>query len=257
MLLRRVRAVAGRLLILALAALIIPACKKTEETDPRIKKATPDFAAIGASHFPLMVIEWDRALEPATVNTTNIKIYTTDSLGVIQGAWAQPYSVEYIPGTFQTVIKNGVAMGDGTTLSYWAILIFPGLTSDKGVPANVLPSGSAALWFQVGTNANLVQPSPSTPGQVVGGISGQIVFNWAQATEGGNPIVGESYTFYGSTASGDQDFLDLSPHLVVNDNGTGTVSGLIPNTLYRFRLVVRDAAGNIAIVDEFSGTSNP
>src|SRR5678816_130602 len=104
----------------------------------------------------------------------------------------RPYSVEYLPGSRETVIKNGVAMGDAVTVSYWAIVIFPGLTSDKGVPVNALPSGSLGNWFQVGTNANTAQPTPSTPVQAAGGNAGEIVFNWTEATEGG-AIVGEKY----------------------------------------------------------------
>ena len=252
---RRFFTVAARLLILAAAVLIVPACKKNEDTSPHITKGTPDFDTLGNAHFPLMILEWDRALDPATI-PNNIELWTANASGVPQGEWGQPYTVEYIPGTFQTIIKNGVAMGDASAVTYWAIIVFPSLTSEKGVAVNAHPLGSIALRFQVGTNANVSQPAPSTPAQVAGGGVGEIVFNWTQATEGGNPIANETYTFYGATTTGDQDFFDATPHLVVTDAGAGTVTNLTPGAVYHFRVVVRDSAGNTAIIGEFTGTAN-
>lgn len=256
--LRRFGTLAARLLVVAAAVLIVPACKKKTDDSLTILARTPDPNAVGVSHFPLMAFEWNKDLDPATVNNTNIKIYTTDGSGVPVAPWGNPYSVEYIPGTRQVIVKNAVALGNATTATEYAVMIFPGLTDDKGNPLVVPVTGGLALLFFVGTNANLLQPSFNAPAQDgASGTSGQIVWTWTQAQENAANIAA-TYVFYRSSATGGQDFLETSPFSSGSATGA-TMSGLTPNTQYFFRVLCRDASGNIFIVPtpEITATSRP
>jgi hypothetical protein len=249
--LRRVSPILGRLLLLALLVTIVPACKKKSDPAPHITDSLPLFDAAGVPHFPQMVIEWDKALDPTTINA-NIKIYLTDVFGNHTVPWGGTYTITYLPGKFQTVINNSTAMGNGTTATEYAIVVFPGLLAANGNPVNAFATGSIADRFFVGTNANLNQPSFTAPAQNVGpGGAGGIAWTWTQASEGG-PITA-TYDFYMSTASGGQDLLDLSPDFTSVANTGATMTGLVTGTTYYFRVICRDSAGNTTMTAEFTG----
>ena len=252
--LRRVCTVAGRLLVLALLASIVPACKKKVDNSPHItSNATPAPDAAGVPHFPKMILEWDRALNPATLNG-NIVIYNTDQLGTPTTVFGGGTSIDYLDGSFQTVIINGAAFAD---LTEYCVLVFPGLESDKGVAANANPAGALALRFRVGNNANANQPAFSPPTQNVGaGAAGEIVWTWTQAQEGGPPVaITATYDFYEATVVDGQDL--FGSVFFTSTNGTGATMpaslGLITGTTYHFRVICRDSAGNMILTADFTG----
>jgi hypothetical protein len=243
----------SKLLMLALAAAVVPACGSGNEkkNPPVLMDARPFFDAAGVPHFPVMILEFDRALDPATVIQNNIDIFLTDVSGAPTVPWGGgSISLIYIPGTFQVVIVNNAFF---TASTEYAVVVFPGLTSSEGIPIQAFATGSIANRFVIGNSGNTTRPTFAVPVQAVGGGQGEIFWTASQATEGG-PITA-TYEIYQSSTSGGQDL--LGTNTVVTPFPNFTTTGLTPGAQYFFRMIVRDTAGNILLTPEFTGTAKP
>lgn len=245
-----------KLLTLVFVAVVVPACGNgsSSKRPPVLTNALPAFDAGSVAHFPFMILEFDRALDPATITSTNIDIFLTNVAGAHTVPWGQPFSLIYLPGTFQVVIVNNAFF---TANTEYAIVIFPGLLSAEGVPIQAFPTGSIANRFTIGNSGNTNRPIFNVPVQVVGGAQGEIVWSWAQAQEGAPPAnIAATYELYRSSVSGGQDLfvIDQTP---TSPPTNFTSTGLTPNTQYFFRMIVRDTAGNILLTPQFTGTANP
>ena len=253
--LRRVCTVATRVLVLGLAVLIVPACKKKEDTAPHItNNFTPLFDAGSVPQFPLMVLEFDRALDPATVTNANIVLYLTDPItGIHTTPFGGGTTVKYLDGSFQVIITNNAAFA---TSKEYAVVIFPELTSDVGTPIGALPTGSIALRFTTAAADHPERPTFTNPVKVAGGGPGEIVWQWSSAQEGA-PLadIGATYDLFRATATDGQDLFGTK-----TSPGTPppnfTTTGLTPGATYFFRMIVTDNFGNVTITSEFSAAAN-
>lgn len=244
-----------KLLTAALAAVVVPACGTgdAKKNPPVLVNALPAFDAAGVAHFPLLLLEFDRALDPATVTTTNIELFLTDP-GT--GVHTVPFAgtvLHHIPGTFQVVVENSTVFAADTE---YAVVVFPGLLSSEGAPIQALPTGSIALRFEVGNSGNPDRPTFNPPVQVAGGAAGEIVWQWSSAQEG-SPLanIGATYELFGSSTSGGQDM--FVPQVIPATFPNFTTTGLTPGAQYFFRMIARDNQGNIRLTAEFTGTANP
>jgi hypothetical protein len=245
--LRRLSTVAARLLILAAAVLIVPACKKKEDPAPHVTKGLPGPDAPDVAHFPLMLLEFDKAIDGTTISS-NIEIWTTDAFGVPNLKWGGTWIFHHLQNSHQIVVENTQAFTKDTE---YAVVIFNGLKSASGHGIN----GGMALRFTVGDSGNANKPAFSAPVQDVGdGGAGGIKFDWTQATEGG-PVTG-TYEFYMSPTSAAQDLFDNPPFFVSSNIATGTITGLTTGVTYYFRVIFRDSAGNIRVTSEFTGVAD-
>ena len=250
--LRRVCIVAARVLILAVAVLAVPACKAKEDKAPHLTiNSSPAFDASSVSHWPLMRLEFDKALDPATI-AANIRVYNVDSItGLHTTEFGTGGAVTYISGTFQVIIDNVQAF---TKNKEYAVVIFPGLTAADGTPIVALPTGSIALRFMVENSDFTERPTFSPPVDSGTGGTGQIVWNWSPAQEGA-PLadIGATYELYQSLASDDQNMFVISATPTTFPNFT--TSGLTAGATYHFRMVVRDNNGNVKVTAEFTGVA--
>src|SRR6185503_12761504 len=157
MALRRFCTVAGRLLVLALAAAIVPACKKQEDKAPHLVKVIPNFNANGVSHFPLIVLEFNKAMDVSTINTTNITIedHTVPVPATFGGGW----TVTYYPGTFQVVVMPLAPLPFASPGPDWDVIVYPEVKSADGFNISVPLTGGVAARFKVGNIANSFKPS--------------------------------------------------------------------------------------------------
>jgi hypothetical protein len=246
---RRAYPVVGRLLVIALLVVVGPACgKKKTDPAPHILQGLPLPDATGVPYFPLMLLEFDKEIDDTTVNITNIQIWTTDGSGNPTAAWGGGWTFYHIKNSFQIVIENTSAFAASTQ---YAVLIFNGLKSSAGDAI----SGGIALRFTVTNVANNNQPAFSAPVQDgTKGTAGQIVWTWTQATEG-TPITA-TYDFYMSTTTLDEDLFANPPFFSSSMTSGDTMSGgLMSGTTYFFVLICHDSAGNIRLIQEFTGTA--
>jgi len=244
--LRRFWPVVGRLLLLAVPMLIIPACKKPSDPAPHVVKGKPAPDAKGVSHFPVMLLEFDKEIDDATI-AANVEIWTTDAFGVPLAPWGGTYIFHHIVDSHQIVIENTQAFTKNTE---YAVVIFSGLLSSKGDAIN----GGMALRFVVGDSGNTNKPAFSAPAQDVGnGGVNCIKFDYTQADEGGP--VAATYEFYMSLTPDAQDLFDTSP-LATANTSTFTVTGLTTGTTYYFVVICRDSQGNVRVTAEFSGVAD-
>ncbi|MBI3855960.1 MAG: Ig-like domain-containing protein [Planctomycetes bacterium] len=244
----------GRLLLIALLATAVPACKKHRALPPVLTRATPLFDAAGVAHFPLVLLEFDQSLDSTTI-AGNVVIYLTDVLGTPTVPWGGSYTFTYLPGSFQILVNNTTNFAPNTE---YAVLIFNGLTSSAGLQIQVGATGGLALRFVVGNSGNTNRPIFAAPVQSVGaGTAGQIVWTWTQAQEGGPPAnIAANYDFYMSTASGAEDLLTTPLFFTIALATGDTISGLTTVVTYFFRVICRDNQGNITVTGEFSGVAD-
>lgn len=257
--LRRFCTVAGRLLILSAAVLIVPACKKKVDEAPHLVKVIPNFNANGVSHFPLIVLEFNKAMDASTINTTNITIedHTVPIPAPFGGGW----TVTYHPTTFQAVVTPLAPLPFGSPGPDFDVIVYPQVKSADGFFINAPVTGGVAARFKIGNIANSFKPSFSTPVAAQGSTQGTIDFTWTQAQE--NSVnISANYDIYMGTAPGDID-LARGFFLTRTDNsgftmGNGGLSGtLTPGTTYYFIVVCRDNDGNVTVTGEISATAKP
>jgi len=250
--LRRVCTVAARVLVLGLAVLVVPACKKKEDKAPHLtNNFSPAFDAGSVSHWPLIRLEFDKALDPVTV-APNIRVYNVDSLtGLHTTEFGTGGATTYLSGTFQVIIDN---VQPFVKTKEYAVVIFPGLTAADGTPIVALPTGSIALRFVVENSDNTERPTFSPPVDTTTGGTGQIIWSWSPAQEGA-PLadIGATYELYQSLASDDQDMFVIRATPTTFPNFT--TSGLTPGATYHFRMVARDNNGNVKVTSEFTGVA--
>jgi hypothetical protein len=244
--LRRVFPVVSRLLILALAVLAVPACKKSEDKSPHLKDAFPLWDSKDVPHFPLLILEWDRDLDPLTF-TANVLVFKTDvnHNPDLSSPWGSPLAISFLHGSFQMVIETTGAFTSGTE---YAVVIGNGLESANGVP---ITQPGVALLFTVVNSANMTLPAFSVlPSQAAGGNAGEIIWTWTAPAS-------STIDFYMSPGSDDEDL--LGPVFFTSNSTSGdtipAIKGLVTGTTYHFRVIIRDSFGNVNVIDEISGVA--
>lgn len=221
-----------KLVILAVVAVVVPACGSGSQKKmaPVIVFTSPTPLA-NTSRQPIIYVRFDKALDPATVNATNVE------LGVVGGGAIAGITVTYNAQLFEIRIVPPAALGNaaGATVVH-RVLLHPGILSSVGTSI-----GSTLFFdFNVPPNADGARP-------VFGGVDGvgtitqtSIELNWTP--EATDAVSFDHYDIFMATQSG---FEDLTVRF---DFTTGpsprVVGGLAANTTYFFIVRAVDAAGN-------------
>jgi hypothetical protein len=265
----------GKILMLTVLAALGPACTKAN-VPPGIINGTPLVSSTNVGHMPLMVLKWDQAMNPATLQG-NVLIYDNGTGAIIGGV----PQIIYLPGTDEMVIVisaalAGVNAGTGFDGTY-IIGGSPGITSASNQTIQAL---TALNIFTVAadTPQNVYFPSfssvtPNTSLPIGPTLSGSINLHFTLAqdttvsgtTTTVGPMLG-NYLVWMATSAGGEDLLS-TPLNVASGNAAGnataagypttdgliTITNLNPALTYYFYVVAIDQSNNVAIAAETVG----
>ncbi len=209
-----------RLLPLAAAALLVPACGKSDDTPLDVTFLSPVNGEASVPRQPVLYIRFDRALNPATVTSTNVVLANAGgpvSAPVSYAAYLN--EIRMVPAAaldaatpYQVTLTSGIAGADGTTYA------------------------GGYYQFTTSSSGDIIRPSFS--GAASAGNPAQTTIDLAWV----DPEPGLTYDVFLSTATGNYDFTD--PYVSVSSPGGTTVTDLAAGTTYYFVVRARDASGN-------------
>ena len=215
-----------RIVLLAIVAAIIPACKgSAADKAPTVVKFSPN--TNGAPRCPIIYVQFNRPLNPATVTTANVFL---DSLLV-----NETITVSYNDALKEIRIVPTTDLAASTDFQ---ITIMPGIESADGFasPGELLffrtaPGGTANRPTFAGVDA-LTAPSPTS-----------IKVDWLVATDPDASTV--TYDVFIATESGGEDMTKTPKDSV--GVLTSTITGLTSGTQYFVKVRARNSAGNLDI----------
>jgi hypothetical protein len=210
-----------RLLVLAAAAALVPACSDSGDDDAPLTVTflSPTGGQTGVCRLPAIYIRFDRPLKPATVTSSNFGL--TNSGGIVSAPVTyHPYlnEVRMVPAAaldasrvYQVTLTVDIEAADGTKY--------------------------AGGWFQFTTtsNADITPPTFSGAASAVNPAKNSIDLTWSTSE------AGAFYDVFMATASGQYDF--TAPRVTVTSPAGTTVVGLTANTTYYFVVRARDSSG--------------
>jgi hypothetical protein len=219
-----------KLALLALASAVIPACGSSDKNQPPfITFVSPPFGA-NTSRQPIIYVRWDRALDPATVNGTNVQ------LGVVGGS-AVGATVTYHAPLNEIRILPTAALGNtaGPSIAH-RVLIGPGVMSSTGISA-----GPTQFFdFNVVSSADDARPAFGGLDTVDNATQTSLQLNWAP--EATDVVSFDHYDIFLATTTGTEDL--TVRHTFTTGTSPFVVGGLTANTQYFFIVRAVDAAGN-------------
>jgi hypothetical protein len=207
----------GRCLHRGAAALmlagILPACgQNTKNAPPTVLNFYPTVGANVAPYTP-MYIDFDRALDPTTVQGS---IGLTSTVGGVQSNLGANVSynselnqIAIIP---TTALPTSASPANLTTIT---VTVFASLTSSNGIGF-----GGQSFSFTMTTNPSLAQPSFAGATTAVSNAPNTVDVEFAPATDAGTVV----YSIFVSTVSQGEDF-SVPPDLPTPTTLTTPVSG--------------------------------
>jgi hypothetical protein len=263
-----------KVLSLALLALLAPSCDKSI-LPPQVIDSAPGFGAGNIAHWPFMVLQWDQAMDPATMTGTNIAIF--DNIGPTK--FGPSPTVTYLPGSKQTLVATQQSLDSPTATpnsGQYIVAVSSAVKSLTGTP--VTTTLYAGTFFTVTSNALVYPPVFSSPVASAGTTLGTIDIKFTLATvflpgaPATNPPMNGNYDVYRASASGGEDLLagasvSVDSGTVASNAATASLpagTGLITitpvpamttGTQYFFIIVARDTSGNVTPAAEISFTA--
>ena len=245
-----------RILVLSLLSGLAPACG-TKIIPPIVTDSAPALSATNIAHWPLIVLQWGEAMDPATMNGTNIKIYD-NATGLPFGPAP---SVMYLAGSFQSVVITNQSLLSPTGPPPSGQYIVSTTGAVKALDGRAAEAFVAEAFFTVKNDANASNSGPLFSGPVAApGAATTIDITFNLATDNAVTMSG-FYDVYQSTTLGGENLL-LAPTAIVSSAaaaagqpagmGKITMTSLTPATTYYFIVVARDTDGNVLPTAEIS-----
>jgi hypothetical protein len=229
---RLVRASAHAIGFLALV-LLVPACggQSAKTTEPAVESTLPSPGASGVALQTVIYINWDRALDASTVDTStfvltdgsgNQKGVTVSYNAVLEQVWMAPTSALTSSTTYTVTIRAGVEPQTGVTYPGGAFQFTTTSGTDGGQPTF--------------GGASSASPTSATAGSL------DLVWSAGVDTVDGDGLV---YDIYLTTTAGGEDFSTTPFKSVTSSTGT-TITGLATGVKYYFIVRARETtSGNI------------
>ncbi len=238
-------------LVVSILAGLGPACGSPSDSNlPPIVIATSPTAVGGvvAGSVPrwrIFYIKFDRALDPATVDKTTIYITPDAVFGPVDA------TVTYNDVVHEVRLVTTTPLTGNTV---YDLLVTTAVKSSKGTAVQALQG----IQFTTANPGSANAPafagpiSPIPPGDIT---TSSIKVSWAAATDPDASTV--TYDVWMATTANGQDFTRVSgPDASVTTLNT-TIMSLTSATTYYFKVVARNAAGNMDInTVEVSATTN-
>lgn len=216
----------AKLLLLAVAAAVVPACSNPKKRAPVITLTSPIFGAVNVPRAPIIYIRFDRAMDATTITPTNFLL--DDAIGSIA------VTVTYNANLFEARIVPNAALAASTV---YQVTILSGAKSSEDI------SIGATQFFQFTTSASADATRPAFAGASAAGAPKSqttLTLTWTNATDG---VGVDHYEIYMATTAGFEDL--LTPYQTTTTaTGSFLVTGLVANTTYFFIVRAFDAAGN-------------
>jgi len=261
MILERSMGIVRKILAIAALAVLAPGCPPGI-FPPEVIASAPAFGAGGIPHWPFIVLQWDQAMDPATMTATNIAIF--DNIG--PSVFGPAPTVTYLPGSNQTLIVTQISLNSPTAIpnsGQYIVGVTSAVKALDGTP--VAGPLYAAAFFTVTATGNVNPPLFSPPVPSDGASPGQIKLTFDLAMVSAVAMSG-NYDVYQSTTSGGENLLatpakTVTSTLAASDaaaaslpvgKGLITISPLTSATTYYFIVVARDTNGNVAPTTEIS-----
>jgi hypothetical protein len=252
----------AHVLALAVIAVLTPACVSNKKlTPPNIQATLPVMLAgpVSVDRAPLLVFQFDRAMDPSTLTTANILITE-----VVSGNTFPISTLEYnatlnelriIPGGLlaANTSYNVFATGSVTSSSGTQMGSAEGITITTPNP----PQMASSFTWTTGTPPLItVTPISNTEIDLSWSTSANEFINITTPTL--TPAT--HYDVYVTTVSGQYDwFSNAAPMFFTGSGSPVQCTGLSPKTQYFFKVVPRDDFTNImeSPPAEVTGTTPP
>lgn len=246
----------GRLALLVLAAAVIPACGSKKKAAPNVIEVSPSIGATSVPHFPLIILQFDADMDPATITSANVRLIKNLDGSPFGPGW----TVVYKPALRQAWITPGGFLLENTV---YDVTCTSGVTNTDGTAIAFSDAGEV-IENQFTTTVSTTGQIPPSFGPVgaATGATGAVDLTWAQATVSALPMSG-TYDIYFATATGAEDLLHptVANRIVIAagaSNPTGfSVTGLAAGVTYFFVVVAHDSNGNILVTGEASAAAGP
>jgi hypothetical protein len=195
-----------------------------DTTPPSITLISPADNAVNVSTTTNLIIDFS---EPVLVQTGNIRIKKTSDASTVQTISVNSGQVVLSPNSRLTVTFSTPLL---ESTSYY-VELESGIVSDAA--GNVFPGLSGATSWNFSTVNDTISPLISNLTAIPGITSADL--SWTTNESAISSFFWGTTTSYAS-GSGAEIFYSL--------NHTATLSGLIPDTFYYYRIEARDAFGN-------------
>lgn len=222
-------------ILIVAAAVIVPACNSNSKGVPPV--ITQVMPTTTASTIPNIIIEFDKAMDPATAGNVNYYgVYPGTSTTSIA------FTVQYLSAVHQVRILPSVVLTGGTT---YHVYVAGAVTSADGTAMGSTINFPVAVGTPTNTTS-FIQWAGATAAQ--GTNPGEIDITWAsnaQASVNGGAVgdIVANYDVYLSSTSGGQDFFAGS--FASNLTSPITLTGLTSGLQYYMKVQPRDSEGNV------------
>jgi Big-like domain-containing protein/fibronectin type III domain protein len=213
--------------LFALAAAVVPACGGKEDKSPVVVRMSPDFFTTGVARCPIIYVQFNKSLDPATVTPSTVFL---DSPIVNEGI-----TVTYNDALKEIRIVPTTDLAADTDHQVWITTLVES--------ADGHASRGELLYFRTAPTGTVNRPSFAGVDAVSAPGPTSIKVDWLAATDPDATTV--TYDVFISTVSGGED-MTKNPKDSVTAL-TSTITGLISGTEYFVKVRARNSAGNLDI----------